>query len=76
MQARGQQPGVPVFHVSQFVNESGRSTTVGGDRRMTVTATEPAAPLAGVWGGPPAGRHDGRDAVITLTDALREREES
>jgi len=38
--------------------------------------TEPAAPLAGVWGGPPAGRHDGRDAVITLTDALREREES
>jgi hypothetical protein len=38
--------------------------------------TEPAAPLAGVWGGPPADRHDGRDAVITLTDALREREES
>jgi len=36
----------------------------------------PAAPLAGVWGGPPAGRHDGRDAVITLTGAPREQEES
>jgi hypothetical protein len=38
--------------------------------------TEPAAPLAGVWGGPPADRHEGRDAVITLTNVLREREES
>jgi len=36
----------------------------------------PAAPLAGLWGGPPAGRHEGRDAVITLTGALREQEES
>jgi hypothetical protein len=49
---------------------------VKGTGPTPVFGVAPAAPLAGVWGGPPASRHDGRDAVITLTDALREREDS
>ena len=49
---------------------------VKGTGPTPVFGVAPAAPLAGVWGGPPACRHDGRDAVITLTDAPREREES
>jgi hypothetical protein len=49
---------------------------VKGTGPTPVFGVEPAAPLAGVWGGPPAGRHDGHDAVITLTGAPRELEES
>jgi hypothetical protein len=32
---------------------------------------DPAAPLAGVLGGPPGGRHAGHDAVVTVTDRPR-----
>ncbi|HEX8973539.1 hypothetical protein, partial [Oryzihumus sp.] len=49
---------------------------VKGTGPTPACGTEPAAPLAGVWGGPPGGRHDGHDAVIMLTGALRELEES
>ena len=38
VQARGQQLGLPVFHVSQFVNESGRSTTVAPEIRQSLAA--------------------------------------
>ena len=37
-----------------------------------VYGIDPSAPLAGVWGGPPAGRHEGHDAVVTLPGASRE----
>ena len=45
---------------------------VRGTGPTPVYGVSPAAPLAGVHGGPPAGRHDGRDAVITVTDGARE----
>jgi hypothetical protein len=40
---------------------------VKGTGPTPVYGVAPAAPLAGIWGGPRAGRHDGHDAVITVT---------
>ena len=38
VQASEQQLGLPVFHVSQFLNESGRSTTVAPEIRQSLAA--------------------------------------
>jgi hypothetical protein len=43
---------------------------VKGTGATPVYGAEPAAPLAGVHGGPAGGRHDGHDAVITVTGAM------
>jgi hypothetical protein len=40
---------------------------IRGTGPTPVYGVSPAAPLAGVWGGPAAGRHDGHDAVVTVT---------
>ena len=41
---------------------------VKGTGPTPVYGVEPAAPLAGVLGGPRGGRHDGHDAVVTVLD--------
>ncbi len=41
---------------------------VKGTGPTPVYGVEPAAPLAGVLGGPRGGRHDGHDAVVTVID--------
>ncbi len=49
---------------------------VKGTGPTPVYGLAPAAPLAGVWGGPPAGRHDGQDAVVTVTGRRGQDEEA
>jgi hypothetical protein len=49
---------------------------VKGTGATPVYGADPVAPLAGVDGGPPGGRHDGHDAVITVTGAMPAREGS
>jgi hypothetical protein len=49
---------------------------VKGTGPTPVYGVDPAAPLAGVWGGPPGSRHDGHDAVVTVVDGLRNEEGS
>ena len=49
---------------------------VKGTGPTPVYGVEPAAPLAGVLGGPRGGRHDGHDAVVTVIDGPGRREGS
>ena len=49
---------------------------VKGTGPTPVYGVEPPAPLAGVLGGPRAGRHDGHDAVVTVIDGSGRREGS
>ncbi|HYN56440.1 MAG TPA: hypothetical protein VES03_04490 [Motilibacterales bacterium] len=49
---------------------------VKGTGPTPVYGVDPAAPLAGIVGGPRGSRHDGHDAVITVFDDVREREGS
>ena len=49
---------------------------VKGTGPAPVYGVDPAVPLAGIRGGPPAGRHDGHDAVVTVTGRRDEDEES
>ncbi len=49
---------------------------VKGTGPTPVYGVDPAAPLAGVVGGPRGDRHDGHDAVITVIDGVREQEGS
>ena len=54
---------VVVRLADQLANETGR-LVVRGTGPEPAFGVDPAVPLAGVAGGPPAGKDDGRDAVI------------
>jgi hypothetical protein len=54
---------VVVRLADQLANETGR-LIVRGTGPEPAFGVDPAVPLAGVFGGPPAGKDDGRDAVI------------